>query len=199
MPSNEPYGQRGRFLAAFVLLAALVGLLFWYGMLPPYDPTMNDLPDEDDVGPDPNAYVGQQVVLGGNVVDTDPVVVEVHHEDDSSTFTFQDADDALETGTEPLEVDDSVTASGTLTDDSTLEVDRSLTREPWELQYMYVVSFLGGLWVLGRFFQGWQFDRSRLAFVARADDSETSGGDVTGGASAEDTADRATVTTRGER
>ena len=39
-------------------------------------------------------------------------------------------------------------------DESTLDVDRSLTRELWEVQYMYVISFLGGLWVAGRFVQG---------------------------------------------
>ena len=32
---------------------------------------------------------------------------------------------------------------------------------------MYVISFVGGLWVLGRFGRGWRFDRERLAFVPR--------------------------------
>ena len=32
---------------------------------------------------------------------------------------------------------------------------------------MYVISFVGGLWVLGRFGRGWRVDRERLAFVPR--------------------------------
>ncbi|MFP8890763.1 hypothetical protein ACLI4U_13480 [Natrialbaceae archaeon A-CW2] len=170
MPSSEPFGQRGRLLCALVLLAALGGLLVWYGTLPAYDSSMNDFPNEDDVAPEPDAYVDQQVVLGGHVVDTEPVTIEVTTDGSSSTFTVHNANEALRNSDQSLESGDRVTAFGTLTDTSTLEAERYSTREPWEAQYMYVVSFLGGLWVLGRFVRGWQFDRGRLAFVPRTRD-----------------------------
>jgi starvation-inducible outer membrane lipoprotein len=46
-------------------------MLVWGGTVTP-DPTINNYPDEDDIGPTPEAYVGQQVTLGGTVVATDP-------------------------------------------------------------------------------------------------------------------------------
>lgn len=174
MPSSEPVGQRGRVLLALVLVVALAGLLVWYGTLAPYDHSVNEYPDETDVAPEPDAYVGQSVVLEGHVVDTEPVVIEITVDGAASEFTVENANEALRSGG-PLEPGDRVTAFGTLTDASTLEAERSLTREPWELQYMYVVSFLGGLWVAGRFVQGWRFDRGRLAFVPRADPTRATG------------------------
>ena len=166
MTSREPFGQHGRLFVAVVLLVALGGLMVWSGTLS-YDPAMNNYPNQGDVGPQPDDYLNQEVVLGGEVVDTDPVIIETRHSDGTTTFTLTDANDALLTTDEPLEEGDQVTAFGTLTDTSTLSTDRALTREPWETQYMYVVSFLGGLWVAGRFLRGWRFDRQRLAFVAR--------------------------------
>ena len=106
------------------------------------------------------------------MIETDPVGIETDDET-SKRFTTVDADAALLRDTDPLEEGDHVTAFGTLTDESTLEVERSLTREPWQVQYMYAVSFLGGLWVAGRFVQGWRFDRQRLEFVANADEPPT--------------------------
>ena len=168
MSSSEPFGQGGRLLIAVILVALIAGSMVWYGAPPSYDPSMNDFPDEDDVAAAPDEYVGEEVTLGGAVIETDPVVIEIHDES-SQTVTLVDANAALVRGNAPLEAGDDVTAFGTLTDDTTLDVERALTREPWEVSYMYVISFLGGLWVAGRFFQGWRFDRTRLAFVANAD------------------------------
>lgn len=47
----------------------------------------------------------------------------------------------------PVEASDLVSIFGTLRDERTLAVDGLVVREPW---YMYGVSYLGGLWVLGR-------------------------------------------------
>lgn len=62
MASREPFGQRGRLLVAVVLLVALAGLFVWYGALAA-DQSLSEYPDEDHVGPDPDEYVGQHVVL----------------------------------------------------------------------------------------------------------------------------------------
>jgi len=150
------YGRAGAFCA---LLLALAGLLVLGGTVAP-DPSANHFPDEDEVAPAPEAYAGERVTVGGTVVETDPAVVRVTGGGAAAEITLRNADESVDPG-------DSVTASGTLRDGRTLAVDGMFVREPWELRYMYVVSFLGGLWVLARLARQWRFDRSRAAFAPR--------------------------------
>ncbi|MHC3438601.1 hypothetical protein ACYJ1Y_10990 [Natrialbaceae archaeon A-gly3] len=157
-------GQRGRLLAGIFLFSLLVGGLVWAGATG--DPLESEYPTEVDVTPTPETYVGEQVVLGGYVVETDPVVIATRASG-YGQFTLVDADEAHQNADGPLEDGDHVSAFGTLEDDSTLVVEHGLTRDQSETSYMYVVSALGGLWVAGRFFQSWRFDRSAFAFVPR--------------------------------
>ncbi|MDQ2049328.1 hypothetical protein RBH26_02400 [Natronolimnohabitans sp. A-GB9] len=175
---SEPYGQRGRALAALVLAGLLTGSLVVAGATAD-DPLESAYPDETDVTPSPETYVGEQVVLGGFVVETDPVVIATRASG-YGQFTLVDADDALHNADEPLETDDRVTAFGTLEDESTLAVERTVTREQSETRYMFVVSALAGLWIVGRFARHWQFDRDAVAFVprARSDDASEHGTDT---------------------
>lgn len=166
MSLTEPFGQHGRLLAIALLLVALSGLFVWYGMLS-YEPAINDFPDEDNVGPNPDAYVGERVVLGGEITATDPITIEATHCDGTTTFVLENADATLQNADGPLEVGDSVSAFGTLETTATLDTERTVTHEVWEYLYMYAISFLGGVWVLGRFVQGWRFDCERLAFTPR--------------------------------
>ncbi|OIB56534.1 hypothetical protein [Natrialba sp. SSL1] len=161
----EPFGQRGRLLAALLLLALLFGLMVWAGASPA-EPMEQPGPDETDVPQDRAAYVGSEVTLGGEVVDTDPVVIATRASG-YGQFTVVDAEDTLVNTDGPLESGDQLSAHGTLEDESTLAADRTVARQSSEMQYMYAVSLLGGLWVVGRFACGWRFDRTRLAFVPR--------------------------------
>ncbi|WP_226008218.1 hypothetical protein [Natrinema salinisoli] len=167
MPLREPIGQRGRLALMAFLLCCVAGLLFWYGTLPAANPAMNEYPDGDRVGSDPTAYVGEQVVLRGAVVATEPVVLEVRSPDGSRRVTLEGAGSTRQTDDDPLDVGEQVTVFGTLTDPTTLATERTIVRASWEVLYMYLISFLGGCWVLGRFLRGWQFDRAQLAFVPR--------------------------------
>ncbi|MWV40030.1 hypothetical protein [Natrialba sp. INN-245] len=163
---DELSNHRGRLLLILLLLGALFGLLVWYGTQPSYQPELNDYPDEDQVAPNPDAYVGQLVTLEGEVTATDPVVLEVDHPE-APTVTILNANAALETTDDPLEPGDELTAFGTLEETDTLDADRTITREPWEAYYMYVISFIGGIFALGHFVRHWRFDRMQLAFVPR--------------------------------
>lgn len=169
MPDADPAGRYGRAAVFCALLLALAGLLVLGGTVTP-DPSVNHFPDEDDVAPNPDAYVGERVVLGGTVVETEPTVVRVRGDDAAVDFTLRDADASPDPG-------DSVTAFGTLRGDRTLAVDGMFVREPWEFWYMYAVSFLGGLWVLARLARQWRFDRAEVAFVPR-DRSGSADGDT---------------------
>lgn len=162
MSDDDQFRTGVRGLAGLLLVVVLAGVLVGAGALGP-DPATNDHPDSDDVGPDPSAFVGQQVTIGGTVVDTDPVVLRVRYGVDEVRYVT-----LVDVG-EPVSSGDSISAFGTLTDEGTLDVDRALVRAPWETWYMYGVSFLGGLWVLGRIGRHWRLDRDRLALVPRGD------------------------------
>ncbi len=163
---TEPYGQFGRILAGIFLVVLLTGSLVLAGTTTG-DPLEGAYPDESDVTPTPEEYVGEQVILGGFVVDTDPVVIATRASGHGQ-FVLVDVDTATGNIDDPLEINDRVNTFGTLEDDSTLAVERAITRETSESQYMYLVSALGGLWVVWRFINHWQFDWNTLAFVPRA-------------------------------
>lgn len=160
--TSEPASRRvvARALAAAVLVAVLAGLFVAAGTDAP-DPGAHDYPDEDDVGPDRAAYVGQRVTLGGRVVGTDPLRMEVTHGVHGAfTVTVTGVDREAAEG-------DHISVFGTLEDESTVAAERVVLREPWEIRYMYAVSFVGGVWVLARTLRRWRFDGDRLAFVPR--------------------------------
>jgi len=107
---QEPFGHRGRLAAGVVLLAVLAGLVLWAGAVPS-DLMSGGYPDEVDVTPNREAYVGEQVVLGGRVVDTDPVVIATRASG-YGRFTLVNADDGLQNSDAPLEQGDRVSAFG---------------------------------------------------------------------------------------
>ncbi|MFP8890767.1 hypothetical protein ACLI4U_13500 [Natrialbaceae archaeon A-CW2] len=164
---SEPFGQHGRLLAGVLLFSLLIGMLFVAGTTA-NDPLEHQYPNEVEVTPNPETYVGEQVVLGGRITDTDPVTIATRASG-YGRFTLVDANDQVQNADRPLETGDHVTVFGTLEDENTLVVEHGLTQSPDDRSYMFLVSFLGGLWVAGRFLTGWRFDRDTLAFVPRAD------------------------------
>ncbi len=165
MPTREPFGQSGRLLASVALLIALVGLLSWTGTAA-VEPLESTYPDEGDVTPARESYIGDRVVLDGAVVETAPLVIATQS-NGNGRFTVRRTADTLERSTGPLETGDRVTVFGTLADASTLDADRTVSTALWESLYMVVVSFIGGCWVLARLIRGWRVDRGRGALVPR--------------------------------
>ena len=154
-----------RLLALGLLVGALCGLFVWYGTVT-YNPALNDYPTEDDIAPTPESYVDDRVTLGGEVVATDPVVAELDTEDGTWLVTLEGADGALVRDGE-LAPGKEIRAHGTLTDANTLATDRAYTREPWEWTYMYAISIVGAVWMLGRAVTGWRIDPDQLTVVPR--------------------------------
>ncbi|AGB38791.1 hypothetical protein [Natronococcus occultus] len=154
-----------RLLTLGLLVGVLCGLFVWYGTVT-YNPALNDYPTEDDIAPTPESYVGDRVTLGGEVVATEPVVAALDTADGPWRVTLADADAAIVRGDEPA-VGERISAHGTLTDANTLATDRAYTREPWEWPYMYAISLVGAVWVLGRAVTGWRFDPDQRMVVPR--------------------------------
>jgi hypothetical protein len=136
-----------RALGVVVLVGLLCGLFVWAGTASP-NPAANRYPGTTDLLEDYDAYVGERVQVGGTVVGTDPVVIEMSDGVASRELTVRN------TGN-PVEVGEQLVVFGTLRAGDAVVVADSRVREPWEAQYMYVVSFLGGLWVLWRLVNGW--------------------------------------------
>ena len=146
---------------AFVLcLSLLFGLFVLGGAGWPADPSPGLDPTEPDVTLADHA--GERVETSGIVVETDPVVIEI--ETDTGTERLE-----LENAPEDAEVGEQLTVSGELTADGTLVVDteRAVVREPWEIAYMYAISLVGALLVVGRAVDGWRFEPRTLTFRPR--------------------------------
>lgn len=158
-------GLRSRVVVIVVLLSLLGGVLVATGAMSP-SPAQNSYPDEDHIAVQEDAYVGERVEVSGQVIATDPIVLETYTPEGALQFTVSGVD-------EPVELDDRVTVFGTLEDDGTIQVENAIVREPWEFQYMFAVSIVAAVWVLLRFVRGWRLDRTEWWFTpGRASEEE---------------------------
>lgn len=155
------HGDLVRFALIAVLLVVLAGLFVWAGTIEP-DPADNNFPGNDEVFADPDEYVGQQVSVGGTVVNTNPLTVETTVEGERVTFIVENANLDVSTG-------DQLSAFGTLQSDHTVTATNVVHREPWEAHYMYAVSFLAGLWVLARLLNRWTVDTDHWTVIPRTE------------------------------
>ena len=153
-----PRGRR--LLAVGLLVGLLVGLSVWHGTLAP-NAADGRFPGAEAIAVDGDTDIGERVTVWGTVVDTDPVVIETEPRGEPVRFTLTgEAVAGASVGT-------SIGAHGTLQSDATIAVERALFQEAWELRYLYVISFVAGLWVLARFLRGWTVDRSTLSVSPR--------------------------------
>jgi hypothetical protein len=107
--------------------------------------------------------VGDRVVVGGTVIETDPLTIEAEPVP-GEPIAF-----VVENTARTPDIGDALTVYGTLRSENRIRAIEQVHTEPWERQYMYLVSFLGGLWVLGRLCNGWRFDRESISIVPRTD------------------------------
>lgn len=148
-----------RLVVITLLCAVLVGMFIAYDANVFRDDPFND---EDDLGADPEAIVTEQIELSGVVIGTDPVRIEVEYETGILVVTVENAP--------AVEIGQQLTLVGTVKDATTVvaDADRSFTREPWERQYMYVVSLVGAALVAVRLVNEWRFDPRTLTFAPRS-------------------------------
>lgn len=156
MNGIEPTDLRLRVATLVVLVALLAVTLVAAGTI---DGTPNYAGNEDLID-SYDAHLGEQAEVDGEVVGTDPVRIELEYGPETFVVTVEDVDESVEEG-QHLRV------FGTVDEDRTITASSTITRGPWERWYVLGISFLGGLWVLGRFLTGWQFDRTELVFVPR--------------------------------
>nr|WP_283102357.1 hypothetical protein [Haloplanus sp. XH21] len=120
------------------------------------------LPDEDEFVDDPQPYLGERVVTGGIVQATDPVVIRVGTTSGTHRVTITEAAITPARG-------DKVRVYGTLTEPTTIRAQSAFVVPPQGRWYAWGISFLAGLWVLGRLCRHWTVNRSTLGFEPRDD------------------------------
>jgi hypothetical protein len=143
---SAPHARRALLVA--VLLVGLFGLCLWYGTYG-IAPNLGAYPTEQAVGPFSEEYVGDQVVLAGTVVGTDPVEIRIGYGGGHRTITVTDL-------SAPVQRGDQLRVFGTLVDSDTVRTTNGFTVPPENYLYTYTVSFVAGLWVLTRLVGQWR-------------------------------------------
>ena len=142
---------RRRAILILGFIALLFGLAVWYGSLGPA-PALGAYPDEDELATDYNRYLGEQVTVGGRVVDTDPITIRTDPDTGPPLqLTVTDLSISVREG-EQLRV------YGVVEADHTIHAIDAIAVPPSGHWYAYTVSFLAGLWVLVRLFRYWRLD-----------------------------------------
>ena len=150
--------DRSRRVVFVLLLVALqVGLLFDYGSYVERRPTAEDFAD------DYQTYVGRTVQFDGTVVATDPTVVAVDGTSDRLELTLHGFDRSVERGT-------AVDVFGTLHADHTVQVQNGVAQQTANRMYMYGISFVALVFVIGLGLRDWRFDARDLVFRKRRDE-----------------------------
>ncbi|MFW6140980.1 MAG: hypothetical protein ACOC53_00295 [Candidatus Saliniplasma sp.] len=132
-----------------VLLLILVILFIWYGSASP-EPEKGHYPGSEHIIKDHETYVGELVEVGGKVVDTDPLTIEVEYGDESLLLEVTDTDETAELG-------DRVSVFGTLEDDNTVRAEKIIVRPRRNWYYMYGVSGIAAVWLLIRIISYWEY------------------------------------------
>lgn len=151
-----------RGLAVGCLFVLLGGLLVWAGTVDASSATHN-YPDATDISMDGDVYLDERVSIVGTVVETTPLTIQ-RAVPRGKTVTFVVENAALSPS-----VGDELWVHGTLRADNHVEAHNTVHRQQWERQYMYVVSFLAGLLVLGRLLNDWTVDTTEWAVVPRTE------------------------------
>ena len=156
----------GRILAVVVLLGLLFGAMVWHGTVEP-NPALGSYPDHEEIERG-EVDTGDAVVVSGTVVGTDPVVLETTvelvvdgaYEEHTLRMTLVGSGDVYDVGQD-------VQVFGTYAGDRTVRTESTVTigSQP----YTYSVSFVAGLWVLGRLLARWRVDLADLSFRRRED------------------------------
>lgn len=148
-----------RIVALGVCIVLLSGLFVLAGA--GYPAPASPEPDLADPDVAPDDLAGDDVEIGGEVIATDPVIIEITDGTTTQRLPVENAPGVA--------VGQDVVVEGTLTTDGTLIANRNraVVREPWETAYMYAISLLGALFVAVRIVDGWRFDPETVSLSPR--------------------------------
>lgn len=166
--------RRRKFVLGIVLSAVLLGLCVHYGTT--YDDAWPH-PTGDQLAGGGDEYVGDHVLLFGDVQSVHEDSITIHVTDDHGDVAA--ALEVRNVETTDLEPGGVVQVYGVLESDSTGAHDGTMDAEeivvvnssPDAATYKYVASALGGLFAAGFFLRHWRIDLRWLRFEPRAEAS----------------------------
>lgn len=140
-----------RALLVCVLLVVLSGTLVAYGSLDPA-PERNVYPDTRDLADDYDRYVGDRVVVSGEVVSTDPLVVAAS-DGRGGEVEYR----IVRTSKRPA-VGEDLRVFGVAREGGVVAARDGFVVDASGSVYAYGASALAGGWVLGRLLRRWRLD-----------------------------------------
>jgi hypothetical protein len=140
-----------RALLVCLLLVVLFGTFVAYGSLGPA-PDRNVYPDTRDLADDYDRYVGDRVVVSGEVVSTDPLVVAAT-DGRGGEVKYR----IVQTSKRPA-VGEDLRVFGVARDGGVIAARDGFVVDDGGSVYAYGASALAGGWVLGRLVRRWRLD-----------------------------------------
>ncbi len=143
-----------RVMIVILLLTSLCILFIYHGSLDPA-PEMGAYPNEEDLIDDYERYIGEEAEVGGKVISTDPIIIELEHGDRTIDLELTGFDDDVEEG-------DHLSVYGIVRQDLTFEVKNGVVRPFFNIVYMYVISFAAAMWLAFRILSQWRWNGDHL-------------------------------------
>ncbi len=150
-----------RLAVVIILIVILISLFVWYGSLQP-DPDVHRYPGDEHLIKNRHEYVGDEVEVGGKVVSTSPLMIEIEYGDESRELYITGVD-------EELNKNDRVTVFGTLEDENTIAASEIIAKPYINYVYMYAVSVVAATWILFRIRGQFRWDKENWIFIKRED------------------------------
>lgn len=143
-----------------ILIIALFGSLVWFDSMSP-SPELGVPPTESNFVGSYDRFVGQRVLADGTVTSSDPLKIRVSSEkDEIIELKIIGHDRVVSRG-------DGLSVYGVLETKNRIKAINIIHKPRAAQQRTYVVSFIAGLWVVGRLVRHWQPNQSRLIFEPR--------------------------------
>lgn len=149
-------------MVGLALLGLLCGLGVWFGSLEP-DPSVGAYPGAEELGTDYDRHVGERATVSGRIVSTEPVVIVDEYglrEELQLRVVGLDEEVMVREG-------DHLQVFGVVEADRTVRALNAVYVPNSGRLYMFSVSFLAGIWVLGRLVRHWRLDRGAWALRPR--------------------------------
>ncbi len=150
---------RSRLLIIILILLILTFFFIWYGSLGP-NPEKGSYPNQEHLIEDYDAYIGEEVEVGGKVVETDPVRIEAEHGDESIELNITGVEESVEKG-------DRLTVYGTVEEEQTIEAENAVIQPVVNWLYMYLISGIAAFWVFLRIVKQWRWDSETASLKVR--------------------------------